>query len=189
MGVISIVNGIYKPTNITGGAPPCMEKSPTGGPFWSASHFQFDFRWIYETNKKSEVSWGRGVPPKAGCSFWGNIRRKWMIWGYSYFRNPPYEYHQVRVGLSSQPHPLTSDMPDQESSKSSHFTTKTYLLGEPHPILQFSLLHTWVMALQNPVVYHHLSHSKNNLELSNEKILLVVFRSCLSIYFHIKCLV
>ena len=26
MGVISIVNGIYKPTNITGGAPPCSSK-------------------------------------------------------------------------------------------------------------------------------------------------------------------
>ena len=31
MGVISIVNGDYKATNITGGAPPCTGVSINGG--------------------------------------------------------------------------------------------------------------------------------------------------------------
>ena len=31
MGVISIVNGDYKPTNITGGVPPCMETESERG--------------------------------------------------------------------------------------------------------------------------------------------------------------
>ena len=59
MGVISIVNGDYNPTNITGGAPPCRDKT------WRKWYFYSDDEELKISGKLGEMDNFHPCNPKS----------------------------------------------------------------------------------------------------------------------------